>query len=80
MAFLKFATSIVLGGGIGYSLLQIVSPNESEIIKYLPPYSSQEQKFFKLYKQQSGEFINQDKLNINSKKYKLQDSTNVLEK
>lgn len=35
MAFLKFAISIVLGGGIGYSLLQIVSPNESEIIKVI---------------------------------------------
>lgn len=75
MAFLKFAASIVLGVGVGYGLLQIVSPKESEIVKYLPPHSSQKQNLFKLYKQPSEEFTSQNKLNINSKK--LQDSTNI---
>ncbi|KMQ94734.1 tubulin-specific chaperone c [Lasius niger] len=33
MAFLKFVAAIILGGGIGYGLLVIASPNESEIVK-----------------------------------------------
>lgn len=77
MAFLKLAATIVLGTGIGYGLLQIASPKESEIVKYLPPHSSQKQNLFKLYKQQSEEFMSQNKSNINSKK--LQD-INIIEK
>lgn len=79
MAFLKFVASIVLGGGIGYILLCIASPNEQEIVKHLPPHSSQEQNFFKLYKQPE-EFMSQNRLNTSSKKYKLQESTNIIEK
>lgn len=31
MAFLKFAASIVLGGGLGYILLVITTPDESDL-------------------------------------------------
>ena len=78
MAFLKFVAAIILGGGIGYGLLVIASPNESEIVKHLPPRSSQQQNFFKLYKQQPEEFMSQGR--VNTKEYKPRDSTNVIEK
>jgi len=38
MAFLKFAASIVLGVGVGYGLLQIASPKESEIVKVIKKF------------------------------------------
>lgn len=81
MAFLKLSVaSVILGGGIGYCLLKFASSNESEIIKHLPPHSSQQHNLFENYKQKPEEFMSQGRLNINSKEYKPRDSTNVIEK
>lgn len=61
MAFLKIVASLVVGGGIGYATLQLIVPKESDIIKHLPPNSSEPRPFFKSYKSLPEIFMSEQK-------------------
>lgn len=77
MAFVKFITSLVIGGGLGYGLLLIATPDESELVKNLPPHSSQKQNLFRRYKQQPEEFMNSTRPKASFQEHKTQESANV---
>lgn len=79
MAFLKFAASIVLGGGLGYILLVITTPDESDLKQHLPPYSSEKHSLFKPSYKSSARFMNQERAN-GLKKFETQHSVNDIEK
>lgn len=79
--FLKFVTSIVLGGGLGYALFQFTVPDESDLIKHLPPHSSEQQNLFKpSYRKQPERFMNQGRPDVSFKEFKVHNSVNDTEK
>ncbi|KAH0948229.1 hypothetical protein HN011_004769 [Eciton burchellii] len=63
----------IVGGGVGYVTLCSIKPDESELIKHLPPYSSESCSLYKLYRKPTS--MNQEIKN--SVTSKIQDNTNI---
>jgi len=75
MALLKYVASVVLGGGLGYGLLKLTTPKESDIVKHLPPYSSEKYNLFSSsYNQPVSSFMNQEKPKVNLKDFEPQNN------
>lgn len=73
--------SVVIGGGIGNALFYFVKTDEKDLIKHLPPYSSEKHNlFFPQYKKKSERLMNQERSNTGLKAFEAQNSVNHIEK